>query len=63
MGFTKRTISVVHTYNSLRHNNLSLLYSKIDSFLFEDEISSKVYKLYREGKTEKEIITLLNIEI
>lgn len=63
MGFNKKIIGVQHTFDALRSNKLDSLYHKVDSFLFEGDVPLKVYKLFQQGKKEKEIITLLNIEL
>jgi len=35
-------------------------YGKSDCLLFEDNISSDIYKLHKEGKTDEEILLIIN---
>jgi hypothetical protein len=61
MGFNKRYINIDITLRYLNSSSLSKLYSKCDSFLFEDELSLTVYKLFHQGKNESNIISQLKI--
>jgi hypothetical protein len=45
---------------ALENNDLKSYYGKSDMLVFEDEVSSKIYQLYLEGKSEPEI--LINIK-
>lgn len=63
MGFNKKIIGEEITIHALKNQKLNSLYHKVDSFLFDEELSLSVYKQFKQGKTEKEIITLLNIEL
>lgn len=63
MGFNKQIIGKERTLYALKNQKLNSLYYNVDSFLFDDELSLNVYKEYKHGKKEKEIITLLNIEL
>jgi hypothetical protein len=44
----------------LENNDLKSYYGKSDTLVFEDEMSSKIYKLYCEGKSESEILLIIN---
>lgn len=61
MGFNKRYVSLDSTISALKKNDLKGYYGKSDMLIFEDPSSSKIYSLYQEGKTEEEILSLLNI--
>jgi hypothetical protein len=63
MGFNKRYVLLEFTLKALKNGNLKYYYGKSDMLIFEDTISSKIYNLYKEGKTEKEIISLLNLNM
>lgn len=63
MGFNKRYVFLEFTLKALKSGNLKGYYGKSDMLIFEDTTSSKIYNLYKEGKTEKEIITLLNLNM
>jgi len=58
MGFNKRFIDYEKTLKYLKEGNLKLLYRKCDAFVFDDSKSSRIFDLYSNGKTEKEIIKL-----
>lgn len=60
MGFNKRTINLKYCINALENNNLKGYYGKSDMLFFEDDISSRIYYLFCEGKTDEEI--LINIK-
>jgi hypothetical protein len=60
MGFNKRFVVLEHCINALENNDLKSYYGKSDMLVFEDEVSSKIYQLYLEGKSEPEI--LINIK-
>ena len=60
MGFNKRYINYQNTLIALKSNNLKEYYGKSDAFIFDDNISEKVYNFFVEGKTEEEIIKLIN---
>lgn len=60
MGFNKRYVDLEYTIKALQNNNLKGYYGKSDALIFEDTISSKVYNLYKQGKTEKEILSIIN---
>jgi len=58
MGFNKRFIDYEKTLKYLKEGNLKLLYRKCDAFVFDDSKSSRIFDLYSEGKTEKEILEI-----
>ena len=60
MGFNKRYVSLEYTLRALENDNLKDYYGKSDALIFEDTTSSKIYNLYKEGKTEKEILSIIN---
>jgi len=45
---------------ALGSNNLKGYYGKSDALIFEDSLSSKIYDLYKEGKSDKEILSIIN---
>jgi hypothetical protein len=59
MGFNKRYINYQNTLIALQSNKLKEYYGKSDALIFDDYISEKVYNLFIEDKTEKEIIKLI----
>lgn len=63
MGFNKKYINYQNTKNALTNKKLKDYYGKSDVFIFEDEMSEKVYNLFMEGKTSEEILRLLNDEL
>lgn len=56
MGFNKRVINYKLSLKSLQNHNLKVLYGVSDMFIFEDELSSKIYDLYKEGMSDNEIL-------
>jgi hypothetical protein len=60
MGFNKRYINYDNTLSALKLGRLSEYYGKTDAFVFEDSESIEVYELFVEGKTNSEILTILN---
>jgi maltooligosyltrehalose synthase len=60
MGFNKRSVCEKYSVKALRENSLKTYYGKSDMLIFEDELSSKIYDLYKQGKTDSEILTLIN---
>ena len=59
MGFNKRYIDYQNTLIALQSNKLKEYYGKSDALIFDDYISEKVYNLFIEDKTEKEIMKLI----
>jgi hypothetical protein len=60
MGFNKRYINYQNTLIALQSKKLKEYYGNTDAFIFDDEMSLKVHGLFIEGKTEEEIIKLIN---
>ena len=60
MGFNKRFVVLEYCIKALENNNLKGYYGKSDMLVFEDEVSLKIYQLYREGKSESEILLIIN---
>lgn len=54
MGFHKRYINSSLTKKFIFEDKLKLLY-KADALIFEDKISSEIYDLFNQGKTNNEI--------
>lgn len=59
MSFTKRYINYEKTLLALKSDTLVTYYGKTDTFIFEDSESLKVYELFIEGKTTKEILEII----
>lgn len=60
MGFNKRYINYQNTLIALQSNKLKEYYGNAEAFIFNDNISEKVHSLFIEGKTEEEIIKLID---
>lgn len=60
MGFNKRFVTLELCLNALKNNNLKNYYGKSDVLIFNDETSSLIYNLFIEGKTEQEILSIIN---
>ena len=56
MGFNKRYVDLERCIKALESNNLRGYYGKSDALIFEDETSSKIYELYKQGISEQEIL-------
>lgn len=54
MGFHRRIITEQVTKSYLNSDELSVLYSS-ESLIFMDELSSKVFELFKNGTTTEEI--------
>ena len=54
MGFHRRIITEQVTKSYLNSDELSVLYSS-ESLIFMDELSSKVFELFKNGITTEEI--------
>lgn len=61
MGFHRRIINSDISLDFLHNEKLSLLYSS-ESLIFTDELSSKIFELFKLGKKENEILKQLKIE-
>jgi hypothetical protein len=60
MGFNKRYINYQNTLIALQSKKLKEYYGNTEAFIFNDNVSEKVYSLFIEGKTEEEIIKLID---
>ena len=47
-------------YKGTRENNLKGYYGKSDMLIFEDDTSSLIYELFKQGKTDSEILQTIN---
>lgn len=54
MGFHRRIITEQVTESYLNKDELAVLYSS-ESLIFMDELSSKVFELFKKGMTTEEI--------
>lgn len=59
MGFNKRYVNSKSTLLALEKNDLKGYYGKSDALFFEDNLSSDVYSLYKEGLQEKQILEII----
>jgi hypothetical protein len=59
MGFNKRYVDSKNTIKALENDNLKGYYGKSDALIFEDNISSDVYSLFKQGISDKEILTII----
>lgn len=59
MGFNKRYVSSAQSIRALEKNSLKEYYGKSDALIFEDELSSKIYELCKQGKSDLEILTII----
>lgn len=60
MGFNKRYVVLDTCIEALKNNNLKGYYGKSDVLYFEDDLSSKIYELFLNGKTDSEILLIIN---
>lgn len=60
MGFNKRYVNSEFSIQALKNNNIRGYYGKSDCLFFEDELSSKIYDLFKEGNTDYEILSIIN---
>jgi len=60
MGFNKRYVFSTSSVEALKKNSLKQYYGKSDALVFMDKISSDIYYLYKEGKTDEEILSIIN---
>ena len=59
MGFNKRYVVLERCLEALEKNDLKGYYGKSDCLIFEDDLSSEIYKLYREKKSDAEILSTI----
>ena len=60
MGFNKRWVVLDRCIDALKEGKLKQYYGNSDALIFEDDMSSIIYDLYCEGKTDKEILITIN---
>lgn len=60
MGFNKRWVDLERCLNALKEGNLKQYYGKSDMLVFENQTCSYIYELYNQGKTDKEILKIIN---
>jgi hypothetical protein len=60
MGFNKRHVTLNTCIEALKNNNLRGYYGKSDMLYFEDDLSSRIHDLFLEGKTDAEILLIIN---
>ena len=60
MGFNKRYVDLERCIKALESNNLKGYYGKSDMLIFEDDTSSLIYELFKEGKNDSEILEIIN---
>ena len=56
MGFNKRYVFSINTVEALKSNSLKEYYGKSDALIFMDKLSSDVYELHKQGKSDQEIL-------
>jgi hypothetical protein len=59
VGFNKRLINYDRSLSALENNKLKEYYGKSDALFFMDQKSRDIFKLYEEGKTDKEILEII----
>lgn len=60
MGFNKRWVKLETCIRFLKEGKLKEYYGKSDMLVFEDDLSSLIHNLYVQGKTDEEILTIIN---
>ena len=60
MGFNKRWVNLEWCINALKEGKLKEYYGKSDMLVFEDDTSSLIYDLYVQGKSDEEILIIIN---
>ena len=61
MGFNKRYITKQSSLKALNSNELKFYYGRADVMIFEDDLSEIIHDLYLSGKTEQEILNIINL--
>jgi hypothetical protein len=62
MGFNKRWVNLDSCVRALQEEKLKEYYGKSDTLVFQENTSSLIYRLHTQGKTDKEILTIINKE-
>jgi len=60
MGFNRRYVDKDTSINALKNGGLKNYYGKSDALIFEDDMSSKIYELYKSGHNSEEILIIIN---
>lgn len=60
MGFNRRYVNKESSLSALSSNSIRQYYGKADALIFEDQISSEIYELFKQGKTDQEILIIIN---
>lgn len=60
MGFNKRWVNLNRCINYLKEGNLKQYYGNSDMFYFENETCSFIYDLHCQGKSDEEILIIIN---
>lgn len=60
MGFNRRYVSKELCLTALNSNTIKQFFGKADAIIFEDCFSSKVYELFKDGKSDTEILNIIN---
>jgi hypothetical protein len=60
VGFNKKNINLKLTLETLESKGLKELYGNADAITFEDVDSSNIHQLFLEGKTDEQIISIIN---
>jgi hypothetical protein len=60
MGFNQRYVSFDRCYQALSNGGLRNYYGKSDGLTFEDDLSVEIYELFIKGKTDEEILSIIN---
>ena len=59
MSFNKRYINYERSLSSLKEDRLEEYYGNSDALFFMDKASHEIYKLHCEGKSDKEILEII----
>jgi hypothetical protein len=60
MGFNQRYVDFERSYRALSEGGLRKYYGKSDGLTFEDDESVEIYELFIKGKTDEEILSIIN---
>lgn len=63
MGFTKRYITTDQLIENLKGKTITTLFNGSDAFLFENNLSVRVYESYLSGLTDDEIFNMFSQEL
>ena len=59
MGFNKRYVNSEFSIRALKNDDLRNYYGKSDVLIFEDDVSSQIYELFKKGHSNTEIINII----